>query len=317
MPRALIVVIEGAQTLDVTGPAEVFAMAETKTGVRAYDVRFVASFPGEARTTSGATLKTVGLPRPLSTDTVIVSGGPEAAIVAALSDARLATWLRRAVAVGARVASVCSGAFVLAHAGILDGLRAATHWSGTDRLATFRPAVTVDRDAIYVREGRVWTSAGVTTGIDMALAMVEDDHGRSITDHIAARLVLYVRRPGFQSQWSEALVAQVDDPDPLALVARRAKTQLARLDVPRLARLAGMSVRTLHRRCSETMRTTPARFLARLRVEHARTLLTTSTRPVKRVAIDSGFGNPVRMRRAFVKELGLGPREVRLLFDRP
>jgi transcriptional regulator GlxA family with amidase domain len=316
MARALIVVLEGAQTLDVTGPAEVFAMARAADGAKAYDVRFVAASPGETTTTSGAVLRTTALPRVRSYDTVIVSGGPEAAVVAALADERLGAWLRRARAAEARVASVCSGAFVLANSGLLDGLRAATHWQATDRLAAFRPAVTVDRDAIFVREGRIWTSAGITTGIDMALAMVEADHGRAETDRIAAQLVLYVRRPGFQSQWSDALVAQLDEPDPLAAVARRARTQLARLDVPRLARLAGMSVRTLHRRCSERFRTTPARFLLRLRVEHARTLLTTSTRPVKRVAVESGFGSAERMRRAFVKELGLGPRDVRLLFER-
>ena len=314
--RVLIVVIEGAQTLDVTGPAEVFAMAGRVGGAGDYEVRFVASAPGLASTTSGAVLRTAALPRVRAGDTVIVSGGPEAAIARALADERLAAWLRRAHAAKARVSSVCSGAFVLAGAGLLDGLRAATHWSAASRLAKFRPAVVVDRDAIFVRQGRVWTSAGVTTGIDMALAMVELDRGLRVANGIASQLVLYVRRPGFQSQWSDTLAAQLDEPDPLAIAARRARENLARLDVPTLARLAGMSLRTLHRRCAAQLGTTPARYVARLRVEHARTLLTTSKRPTKRVAIDSGFGSTDRMRRAFVRELGVGPREIRLLFER-
>ncbi len=179
------------------GTGRVFAMAERQHAKHPYSVHFVASAAGQTATTSGAILQTRALPRVLKTDTVIVSGGPESAVRAAVLDARLAKWIRGAHAIGARVASVCSGAFVLAAAGLLDGLSAATHWSAIDRLAEFRPAARVDRNAIFVQQGRVWTSAGVTTGIDMALAMVEADNGREVADRIAGQLVLYVRRRAF------------------------------------------------------------------------------------------------------------------------
>jgi transcriptional regulator GlxA family with amidase domain len=208
---------------------------------------------------------------------------------------------------------VCSGAFLLAAAGILDGKRATTHWSACDRLATFRPQVTVDRNAIFVRDGSVWTSAGVTTGIDMALAMVEDDHGRAVADAIAGRLVLYVRRPGFQSQFSDALVAQSTGSDPLGDVIAWARAHLRDADVDRLAQHAGLSLRTLHRRCQEHAGTTPAKLLDKLRVEYARTLLATTSMPAKALAAASGFGSPARMKRAFQRELGLGPRDYRVL----
>jgi transcriptional regulator GlxA family with amidase domain len=315
-PRVLIVVIEGAQTLDVTGPSEVFAMATREALKHLYFVHFVSSSPGLTRTTSGAMLKTTSLVKPRRSDTVIVSGGPREAIVGALADRKLASWLLRAHRTGARVASVCSGAFVLAATGLLDGRKAATHWDALDRLTQFRPAIEVDRNAIFVQQEKIWTSAGVTTGIDMALAMVEQDHDAALANRIASQLVLYVRRPGFQSQWSESLNAQVEDADPFAILARRARPQLKKLDVPSLARLAGMSIRTMHRRCEERLHTTPARFLSRLRVEHARTLLTTSRWEAKRIAIESGFGNTERMRHSFVRELGITPRDVRLLFEK-
>ncbi|MEO7109980.1 MAG: DJ-1/PfpI family protein [Polyangiaceae bacterium] len=313
--RVLVVVIEGAQTLDVTGPAEVFALAGREGAKHRYFVQFVASRPGLTSTSSGATIQTTALPKPTKGDTIVVSGGPKEAIVLALADRKLARFLVRAHEAGGRVASVCSGAFILAATGLLDGLKAATHWAALERLAQFRPMVTVDRHAIFVQQGKIWTSAGVTTGIDMALAMVEQDNDAALANRIAGQLVLYVRRPGFQSQWSEPLTAQLEEPDAFAVIARRARPHLKKLDVPSLARLSGMSIRTMHRRCEERLHTTPARFLCRLRVEHARTLLTTSRWEVKRIAFESGFGNTERMRRSFVRELGIGPRDVRLLFE--
>lgn len=314
--RVLVVVIDGAQTLDVTGPAEVFAMATREGAKQPYFTRFVSSSPGFTATTSAAVIRTTALPKPLKTDTVIVSGGPREAIVDALADRKLAAWLLRAHATGARVASVCSGAFILAATGILDGHKAATHWNALDLLTQFRPAVDVDRNAIFVQQGKIWTSAGVTTGIDMALAMVEQDHDADLANRIAGQLVLYVRRPGFQSQWSESLTAQQTEPDAFAKLARRARPHLKKLDVPALARLAGMSIRTMHRRCEERLHITPARFLCRLRVEHARTLLTTSRWEIKRIAFESGFGNTERMRNSFMRELGIKPNDVRLLFEK-
>jgi transcriptional regulator GlxA family with amidase domain len=154
----------------------------------------------------------------------------------------------------------------------------------------------------------------VTTGIDMALAMLEDDHGRAVADRVAAQLVLYVRRPGFQSQFTEALLAQMQTGDPLGDIIARARSRLRSLDVPRLAKLAGLSGRTLHRRCREHLRITPAKLVERLRVEHARTLLSTTERSLKTIAHESGFSSAERMRRAFERELGVRPRDVRVLF---
>jgi transcriptional regulator GlxA family with amidase domain len=277
-----------------------------------------ASRGGGARTTSrGLVVQTRDLRRirPRASDTVVVAGGDGAAIRSAATDPVLLGWLGRAARVARRVTSVCSGAFVLASAGLLDGKRATTHWSACDQLARRFPAVTVDPHAIFIRDGAVWTSAGVTTGIDMALAIVEDDHGRALADQIAAHLVLYMRRPGFQSQWSSALVTQTDAA--LGPAIAWARANLAAVDIAALARRAGLSVRTLHRRCLDQLATTPAKLIDRLRVEHARTLVATSDASAKLLAAQCGFGNPTRMKRAFERELGLGPREYRVLHARP
>lgn len=318
LPRLILVMFEGAQTLDVTGPAEVFAQASRRRGRPLYEVIVASTGGGPRRFSSGLSVDTRPLRglTPRDTDTILVSGGDDAALRAALDDGPLLRWLDRASRVVRRLGSVCSGAFVLAGAGLLDGKRAATHWSACELLRSYRPAIQVDPEAIFVQDGSLWTSAGVTTGIDMALAMVEQDHGRELADRIAAQLVLYARRPGFQAQFSGALVAQLATSDPLGALIERARTQLRRLDVGRLARLAALSPRTLHRRCLLHLRLTPAKLIERLRVEHARTLLTTTDRSAKTIAIDSGFGGAERMRRAFERELGVSPQQVRLLFGR-
>jgi transcriptional regulator GlxA family with amidase domain len=292
----------------------VFAGARTK-GRAAYEVRFLSVGGGERTMTSSLRVRTQDLRRVRArpSDTVVVVGGDDKAIKAAAADRTLRAWLLRAARVARRLASVCSGAFVLAAAGLLDGRRAATHWSACAELARRHPAVTVDPNAIFVTDGRVWTSAGVTTGIDMALAMVEADLGRAAADALAARYVLYVRRPGFQSQFSEALVAQTTAADPLGPAIAWARANLARLDVDALARRAGLSPRTLHRRCLAHLHTTPARLIAKLRLEQARTLLASDGLPQKALAARCGFGNATRMRRAFERELGVTPRAYRVL----
>ena len=171
-----------------------------------------------------------------------------------------------------------------------------------------------DPNAIFVQQGRVSTSAGVTTGIDMALAMVEEDHGRRVADAIAARLVLYARRPGFQSQFSEVLVAQLDASSPMAPLVAWARSNLrGPIDPARLSRRAGMSVRTFHRRCLEQLGKTPAKLIEGLRVEQARTLLTTTSLGTKTIAGRCGFGSSSRMARAFERTLGVAPRDFRLV----
>jgi transcriptional regulator GlxA family with amidase domain len=319
MARVLLAAFDGAQGLDVLGPAEVFAGVARYHERPGYEVVVAAVGGGTIRATSGVTMVVSDLARlrPGSEDTVIVVGGEETALRAAVASRPLVAWVTRAARVARRIGSVCSGAFVLAHAGLLDGHRVATHWSACQRLAAFRPQLTVDANAIFVQEGRVWTSAGVTTGIDMALAMVEEDHGRSVADAIAARLVLYARRPGFQSQFSETLVAQTQVSDALAPVVAWARMNLrSPIDPARLARRAGMSIRTFHRRCVERLGTTPAKLIEGLRVEHARTLLTTTALGTKTIAARSGFGSAPRMARAFDRTLGVAPRDYRLVSGR-
>jgi transcriptional regulator GlxA family with amidase domain len=314
MRRVLVLTIDGVQTLDATGPAEVFAAVQVD-GKPYYKVEFGSLGGGERVTSSGLRIQTkdVTSMRLQAADTLLVAGADEADIRRALENAELIRWLKRAARSAGRVTSVCSGSFLLAAAGLLDGKRAATHWSACRQLAELFPSVNVDANAIFVREGQVWTSAGVTTGIDMALAIVEHDVDRATADFIAAMLVLYVRRPGYQSQFSQALLAQNEGSDPLGAAVSWARANLAKADVEALARQAGLSVRTLHRRCLQHLGTTPAKLMDKLRVEHARTLLTTSTLPTKSLAEQCGFGNATRMHRAFVRELGMGPRDYRVL----
>jgi len=318
MPNRIVLVgFAGAQGLDVLGPAEVFAAANRSLGRIEYRVVLAAVGGGGVRATSGIELRATALRRiqPHKRDTVLVVGGEDRAIRTALASEPLRRWLLAAAPTVRRFGSVCSGAFLLAGAGLLDGRRATTHWLACRALAKFRPQVSVDADAIFVRDGKIWTSAGVTTGIDMALAMVEEDCGRGVADSVAARLVVYARRPGFQSQFSDTLVAQSNADDGLSRaleLLRRAPK--GRFGVVELAEAAGMSLRTLHRRCQDELGATPAKLIERLRTEHARLLISTTALEAKRVAARSGFENPARMARAFQRTLGMTPRAYRALF---
>lgn len=315
----MIIAPRGVQTLDLAGPAEVFAAASRHAGRRLYDVVVAAVGRGPVATSAGFAVSATPLAalRPTPRDTVLVAGGDDAAIRGALADGRAAAWVKRAYPVCERMGSVCSGTFVLAAAGLLDGRRAATHWSACERLARFAPRATVDRDAIFVTDGKLWTSAGVTTGIDMALAMVEADHGAALVDEVAARLVLYARRPGFQAQWSPALTAQREASAPLAAVVAWAREHVGGpLDVAALARRAGTSPRTFHRRCVAHLGTTPARLVAQLRLERARTLLVTSALSHKEIAAHCGLRDGAELARLVRRRLGVSPGEYRTRFSR-
>jgi transcriptional regulator GlxA family with amidase domain len=317
--RILLIGFDGAQGLDIFGPAEVFAGANRSLGRAEYQIALCSVAGGQLRATSGISVLSERLSRiaPRRGDTVLVVGGEAKAIRAALASAALLRWLSNAAPVVRRIGSVCSGAFVLARAGILDGLRATTHWSVCRELSAFRSEVTVEPDAIFVQEGKVWTSAGVTTGIDMSLSLVEQDFGRRVADSVAARLVVYARRPGFQSQFSETLISQTGADDALKRALDGLRRQPARrASVDQLAHAAGMSRRTLHRRCVEEMGTTPAKLIERLCVEQARLLINNGGLSAKVVAARSGFDNPVRMARAFQRTLGVSPSSYRALFAR-
>lgn len=318
--RVIIVAFAGAQGLDIFGPAEVFgSVGRTVASQHRYEVIAVGSRSGQLPTTCGIPL-TVRAASSLSlraTDTVLVSGGDTAAVSAAVSDRALVAWIARAASRVRRIGSVCSGAFVLAAAGILDGLAAATHWSACASLARFRPQIAVDRESIFVRagaRGHIWTSAGVTTGIDMALAIVEEDLGRAVADGVAARLVLHARRPGTQSQWSDALVAQQEAGAPLASAVTWLRAHVREpLAIDRLARHCAMSPRTLHRRCLEHLQLTPRQLIEKVRVDEARALLETTALPIKVVAARCGFGDALQMARAFTRVVGLAPTAYRVV----
>jgi transcriptional regulator GlxA family with amidase domain len=315
----LLVGYKDADGLDLFGPAEVFAEAVRRLGSPVYEIVVSAVGGGAVKLTSGISVAAADLTciRPQVNDIVIVAGGEDEATDTASKDRALLGWLTRASRTVSRMASVCDGAFVLASAGILDGKRAATHWYSCERLARLHPKVQVDREAIFVRDGRTWTAAGVSTGIDMSLAMVEEDHGRKVADAVAAHLVLFLRRPGFQSQFSEELVAQNLASDPLGQVIAWMRANLrSPLDVATVAHRAGMSVRTFHRSCLEALDLTPAKLVEKLRVEHARALLTTTQLGTKVIAARSGFGSTPRMSRAFQRALGVTPGAYRMMFSR-
>jgi transcriptional regulator GlxA family with amidase domain len=312
----IVVAFPDVQALDVVGPLEVFAMANRFGANPAYASALVSASGQPVTTSSGLSLGTERASRRGPIDTLLVAGGTGTA--AAMADDRLIAWLRTAAARARRVTSVCSGAFLLAQAGVLDGRRVTTHWSACDTLARLFPAVEVDADPIYVRDGDVWPSAGVTAGMDLALALVEHDHGGELALAVARQLVLFTHRPGGQSQFSAQLAVRRAEREPLRdALAFVAEHPEADLSVPALARRAAMSVRTFARAFSNEVGTTPAVFVQRSRVEAARRLLETTDRTVDDIARACGFGTVETMHRAFQRVVRTTPGQYRRLFAVP
>jgi transcriptional regulator GlxA family with amidase domain len=306
------------QLLDVTGPIQVFASANdclTEAGAGpAYAVRVVAQGGQSVAATAGVELATTRLP-PVgeAVDTLLVAGGQGVDVAAA--DAVLVDWVRQRAAQARRVASVCTGAFLLAASGVLDGRRATTHWLHCARLAERYPAVRVEPDPIFVRDGPIWTSAGVTSGIDLALALVEQDLGRTVALAVARYLVVFLKRSGGQAQFSTALALQTED-DKFGALHDWINAHLADdLSLPVLADRAGMSERSFSRHYAEATGLTPARAIERLRVEAARRLLSESRLPVKRISQRCGFGSEETMRRSFLRLLAATPQDYRARFS--
>ena len=319
--RVVLLAYPDAQILDVTGPLEVFARAERwlhetgRSAARAYGIELVARRRGPLRMSSGLELVAQ---RSLTEcrgpiDTFLVAGG--IGCFAALRDRVLVAWIRRAAARSRRVASVCTGAFLLAEAGLLDGRRATTHWGACAALAERYPRIEVDPDPIFVRHGRFYTSAGVTAGMDLALALLEEDHGREVALSVARELVMYLKRPGGQSQFSAQLRLQSADREPLReLQAWIADHLDADLSVPALARRVAMSPRHFARVFTDQVRATPARVVERVRVEAARRRLEETQDGVESVAAACGFGSAEVMRRAFLRTLRVSPATYRSRF---
>jgi transcriptional regulator GlxA family with amidase domain len=285
-----------------------------KVGAQApYGIRVVAPKGAQVRSTSGLTFATAPLPDPAEPiDTLIVAGGQ--GVMRAAGDPKLINWLRTRAGVARRTASVCTGAFLLAAAGLLDRRRAVTHWEYCDLLRGRYPAVKVEPDPIFVHDRDVWTSAGVTAGIDLSLALVEEDLGRGLALGVARNLVVFLKRPGGQAQFSAALSLQSADDRFADLHSWLAGHLADDLSLSRLAAQAGMSERSFLRRYREATGTTPGRAVERLRVEAARQLLAETRLPVKRIAARCGFGSEETMRRSFARLQGVSPQDYRQRF---
>jgi transcriptional regulator GlxA family with amidase domain len=322
MRRIAVVALEGCTSLDVTGPLEVFAgvrQAQTRLGARdlGYETIVTSLRTEPVRTETGLTLvPDVALARLPPIDTLVVAGGRGARHASTLPAVVQA--VARAARGARRVASVCTGAYLLAAAGLLDDRRATTHWAYCADLAARFPAVRVEPDPIYVRDGKkpeLWTSAGVTAGIDLGLAMVEADLGPELASLVARWMVVFVRRAGGQSQFSAQLSAQTATRAPVReLQSWMLDHPEADLAVPALARRAAMSVRHFSRVFRAETGLSPAAYVERLRVETARRLLETTALSVDGVAGASGFGTPESLRRSLGRRLGLSPREYRARF---
>jgi transcriptional regulator GlxA family with amidase domain len=337
--RVVGLVFPEFQLLDATGPLEVFSAASRllerdaaaddrrRLGVRgpavagashrpAYQVELVSMRGGPVSSSSGIGVQTRGAGRvrgPI--DTLIVAGG--VGVGDALGDLSLVAWTARTSRRARRVVSVCTGAFVLAEAGLLDGMRVTTHWSACGTLARRYPDVIVDPDPIYVRHENLATSAGVTSGMDLALALVEEDHGRGLALEVARWLVLFLKRPGGQSQFSGALRNQFASRPPVAEVQAWLVDHLAEdLSVSVLAGRAGMSHRTFSRVFKTEVGTTPARYVEGLRVDAARRDLEDSRHSMHQIASRCGFGTIETMYRSFQRVLGVTPGEYRGRFSR-
>jgi transcriptional regulator GlxA family with amidase domain len=313
-----VVAYPSVQLLDVTGPLQVFASANEHVvqagGTPPYVLRVVAEGGQGVMATAGLRIATSPLPRTgAPPDTLIIAGGP--GVDAAAADTVLVDWVRQRTKKARRVASVCTGAFLLGASGALDGRRAVTHWSYCAELARRFPAVRVESDPIFVRDGAVWTSAGVTAGIDLTLALVEEDLGRTVALAVARYLVVFLKRPGGQAQFSEALSMQSAEDEFGALHEWINKHLSDDLSLAMLADQAGMSERSFSRHYAEAAGVTPARAIERLRVEAARRLLSETRLPVKRISQRCGFGSEETMRRSFLRVLSATPNDYRARFS--
>lgn len=318
-PRVVeVLAFPSVQLLDVSGPLQVFATANdlwTKAGDPApYAPRVVARGGTPVTASAGLQLATHPLP-PMKTalDTLLIAGGP--GVHAAAADAVVTDWVRRRAAKARRTASVCTGAFMLAATGVLDGRRATSHWSHCAELARRFPDIRVEADPIFINDGAIWTSAGVTAGIDLALALVEQDLGRAAALAVARHLVVFLKRPGGQSQFSAALALQTADDRFGALHDWIAKHLADDISLPVLADRAGMSERSFSRHYAEATGLTPARAVEQLRVEAARRLLSETRLPVKRISQRCGFGSEETMRRSFARLLATSPQDYRARFS--
>ena len=313
--RVTFVTFPRSLLLDLAGPLQEFELANETGSDRAavYDVAVCSSAGGLMRTSSGVEIMTTPLD-PSPSDTVVVVGGP--GVHAAARDPVLGSWISGQAASARRVCSVCTGAFVLASSGLLEGRRAVTHWGSCSLLQARHPATTVSPNAIYLRDGPIWTSAGVTAGIDLALALVEEDCGRTEAMRVARRMVVFLKRPGGQAQYSIPLRLQAEGGGSFDDLHDWVQANLAEdLRVDALAARAGMSPRTFARLYAGRTGRTPAKAVEEFRLEAARRALEDTCMSSKEIALRCGFLEEDRMRRAFHRRLGLTPQDYRRRFS--
>jgi transcriptional regulator GlxA family with amidase domain len=322
--RVAFVAFDGALAIDIAGPSDAFGIvnrlhedeALPALPKPAYEIHYVSLRGGPVRTSSGLTVDTerAGAKLLADLDTLIISGGSW--MLETIEDKALVRWIARAAPHARRVCSVCSGAFLLAEAGLLDGRNAVTHWAMVDEFRARYPKVKLALDPIYVEDGKVWTSAGVTAGIDLALALIRRDHGAEIATRVAKQMVVFLQRPGGQAQFSAALLAQAaatKQDDPLLEISAYIAANLDRdLSVNALAEQARMSLRSFARLFDgRADRLTPAKLVEATRVEAAARALSESQGSIKQIATQCGFGDEERMRRAFLRKLGVAPSAYR------
>ena len=316
--RVLIVGFEGIQPIDVVGPHEVFHGAtravQAQGSTEGYDVTLVSRPGGPVRTESGLQLGTQPLPEVSGRlDTLILPGGSGSRQAA--GDRQLISWIRQAARRSRRVATVCSGTFLAAEAGLIDHKRVTTHWARAAELQEAYPAVQVDPDPIYLRDGKVWSSAGITAGIDLALALVEEDLGVKVAQTVARWLVMFLHRPGGQTQFASPVwVPRAERPTVRAVQTLIESTPDGDHRLPVLAAAAAMSVRHFARVFTAEVGETPARFVQRVRLETARYELESTDDTLDRIATRSGFGTAETLRRAFQRHLGVSPDAYRHRF---
>ena len=319
MPKIIhVLAFENAQVLDVTGPLQVFASANDLARQHGlplrYAVNVIAAQAEPVMTSAGLALLAEPLPAiDQPCDTLVIAGGW--GVYGAAEDPALVQWVRDKSLHTRRMASVCTGAFLLAASGLLDGCRVATHWTRCEELARKFPALTVEANPIFIQQGAVWTSAGVTAGIDLCLALVEDDLGRAIALEVARHLVVFLKRPGGQSQFSVTLSLQKSDSRFVELHAWIADNLTMNLSIATLAAQAGMSERSFVRHYRTETGQTPARAVELIRVENARRQLADSTTSIKRIAMQCGFGCEETLRRSFLRALSVTPQAYRERFS--
>lgn len=309
MPRRIaFLIFDDFQLLDAAGPISAFEIA-ARYAPGAYESRVIAPQAGAVNSSSGASMNARALGRAGSIDTLMIAGGTGTR--AAAQDAALVSFVAKCGAQSRRVASVCSGAYVLAATGLLDGRCATTHWTRTSDFARRYPRVKLDADRIFVKEGKFWSSAGITAGIDLSLALIAEDLGESVARKVAQQLVVYYRRPGGQSQFSALLELERADGRFAPLLDHVRSNLRERLSVEDLAARACMSPRNFARAFIAETGTSPAKAVTRLRAETARAQIESGRASVRQVAKDCGFGDPERMRRAFVSLFGRPPTAMR------